>query len=82
MRFFDEKKSWVQLVLLTSSIVAIVYCSSYVVIRATNTSSYEKDGCPIRGCERVDLPTAAYYFYNPLVHADRYIDWQTEFDFH
>jgi len=82
MRFFDEDNKLFQRTLLTLSVVAALYFLSYFVVRESHTTRDEKDGCPIAGCERVDLPIAAYYVYNPLVHLDRYMEYQTEFEFH
>jgi len=64
--------------------VFVLYYSSYYMIREGHTGLTPHDGmCPGGdGCERVDLPMSVYYIYNPLVHADRYMNPQTEFNFY
>ena len=82
MRFFDEDNNYFQRTTKILLILVAVYFFSYFVIRETHTTRDEKDGCPSIGCERVDLPKSVYYVYNPLVHADRYMEPLTDFNFH
>jgi hypothetical protein len=82
MRFFGveiRRSEWTVGILV---LVFFLYYSSYYVVREGHTTWDERDGCPEEGCERVDLPMAVYYIYNPLVRADQSMEPQTEFNFH
>lgn len=73
MRFFDEDNNRFQRTMIAVAIVMLLYYASYYVIREAHTVRFEREGCPISGCEIVSYPSAAFYYvYNPLIHLDRY----------
>ena len=82
MRFFDEDNKRFEWTMITLGFVLFAYYFSYYAIREIHTVRNERDGCPIAGCEEVKLPAGAfYYFYNPLIHIDRYSSPGVEFTF-
>jgi hypothetical protein len=82
MRFFDADNTRFEKTFGVAAIIVVLYVGSYVYIRRDRTSYDERDGCPPSGCEIVSLYSGAfYYFYNPLIHFDRYWSYSTWFEF-
>jgi hypothetical protein len=66
--------------LLALLVLVIAYVASYWIIRESNTLRYDKDGCPVRGCEEVTFPgDGAYIIYAPIYILDKYTDSETDF---
>lgn len=57
-----------------------LYAASYWIVRESNTVRYERDGCPVRGCEEVHFPgDGIYMIFAPIYLLDKYTNSETEF---
>lgn len=62
------------------AVTLALYVTSYWIIREENTVRYERDGCPMSGCEEVSFPGhGPYLIYAPMYQVDKFTNPQTEF---
>ena len=57
---------------VASLVIFVLYVTSYWMVRESHTVRFEREGCPISGCEEVYFPgDGLFIIYGPIYQLDK-----------
>ena len=69
-----------KIVAIASLVSFALYVTTYWIVRESHTVRFEREGCPISGCEEVYFPgDGLFVIYGPMYQLDKLTEPNAEF---